>query len=216
MSIFKKFWKRVICGFCLILLVSGIGIAYTRGMISPAAFANLWQKAQIMSLAGLNQSSSAQAILNGQKVSLKVYLNPKDKAAMEQFTGNLGVGEEWLSGVTFTLDEETAVALASYLPLQAKLQIKPDKIVFGEPDQYFSPEGTESAQEMVVSKLSDGGTLIDIKDPDQVLSQAVETKQVQISDNLANQGFWQLLSKIARIKIEIYGQKVNGEIDLRT
>lgn len=215
MNIFKKFWRQVICGFCLILLVSGIGIAYARDIISPAVFTNLWQKAQTVSLAGLNQPSSAQVVLNGQKVSLKVYLNPKDKMAMEQFTGNLGVGEEWLSGVTFTLDGEGATALASYLPLQAKLQIEPDKIIFGEPNQYLSPEGSESTQEMVVSKLSDGGTLIDIKDPDQVLSQAVDTKQVQISDKLVSQGFWQLLSKIARIKIEIHGQKINGEIDLR-
>ncbi len=214
--IFKKFWKWVICGFCLILLVSGTGIAYAKGIISPAVLANLWRSPEITNLTSLGQSSTAQVSVDGKKVSLKLRLSPKDKVVMDQFAGNLGAGNAWLSGVTLTLDEGSTAMLANYLPLQTKLQISPNKIIFGKPDQYSSPEASESAiQQVVVNNLSDGGKLIEISDPDQALAAAVSSGQVQLSDNLVNKGLWQLLAKVAKIKIEVHGQKLSGEIDLR-
>lgn len=169
-----------------------------------------------INLPKFNKGSLVKINLQGKKVSLEFRTAEADKANLAQFSQNLGVGTQWLKGMSFVLDEQTAALLKDILPTEVSLQIEPKRIVLGAPSPYLSPESSSSGEKKItVSNLNDGGYILDINDPDQVLTQAVNSGQIQLSNKLTEQGLWQLLGKVDKIKIEVHGQNLNGEINLR-
>lgn len=214
--------KLIITGTLVILLGVFSGGIYFHQKITRVLFTNLSHQPFLLS--SLFPSSTAQINLEGQDVTVNFKINKEDQTKLEQFSQNLGVGNEWTKGISLSLDEQTVLLLQTYLPSEVKLNIEPNKIVFSsqtkenstfiDPQMLSTSSPSAEAQKIHMENLSDGYS-VEITDPDQVLTQAVNTGQVKLSDKLTSQGLWQLLAKLDRIKLEVHGHDLSGEILLR-
>lgn len=223
-GLFSKVLFKKVAIFTSVIIVISLVVTFAQVVFFPTAFSRFYDSAKLIGFSNQNQSSVAKIVLDGKKVKLSFQLAEQDRVSVAQFSNNLGVGMQWLQGISIVLDEQSIVLLHGFLPTELKVQITPNKIVFGNlpvtNNQLFDPNlfaesSVSGTKKIIVNHLSNGGYIININNPDQVLSQAVNSGQIKLSEALTEQGLWQLLNKVDRIKIEVQGQLLNGEITLR-
>ncbi|MCL5410035.1 MAG: hypothetical protein M1607_04220 [Patescibacteria group bacterium] len=163
--------------------------------------------------------SNAKIYLDDQILKMDFQFNREQIAQAQALSQKLEVSDGWVNGLSLKLDEPTAQSLSVFLPLSTTVAFAQDKIILG-PDRATTsivvPQiESSSAGKMSVQQTNQGGWNIEIDSPDLVLTQAVNNNKLALSSQLADNGFWQLVGKLARIRLEINNHQINGEIDLR-
>ncbi|MDO8498777.1 MAG: hypothetical protein Q7S44_03245 [bacterium] len=173
--------------------------------------------------------SQAYLRLDGKTMLLKLAVTPQDEITLRQFSQNLGVDEKWAEGLKVELSEENAAAFSNLLPslkdplgMKVEVRISPTQLEFGaeETSGIFNPSQevykTASFGGMLkVERLTMGGMMVDIEEPGQVMAEAVAAKQGSVSPQLLDEGFFKLLTKVARIKMKVQNHTLSGVLMLK-
>lgn len=167
------------------------------------------------------QSSQAYINIERENVQIKFKVASGDQSLIKQFSSNLGVSEEYLSGISFEVDENTKANLEQFLPINVNLDISPKRMGF------FTPgiKGLESSLIKDKLEFATGSSKLDLKvrgdkeieleiqDPEPMLKYATNSGQINLSDKL--EPLFPIMEKIATIKLEINGNHLEGEIVLK-
>lgn len=220
-----KFRPQVfLTAFSITALISLLGlIILVKPQVLASKIGELWQNKQSF-LSDRNifaAKSSAELSTENSKLVIKFNIVSKDQEVAKQFLSNLGGDESILQGMKLELDDQSAERLRQVVPVELNLDIEPKKISFsnqrlphlnrGESEKSFE-FATESGR---IKYKSSGGTSIDleIEDPEPLLKYATESGQMSLSNKI--DGLFPIMGKVGRIKLEVDGKRVGGEIELK-
>lgn len=161
-------------------------------------------------------TSKAQVFLDGQQVVATFTVVPKDRENVEQFSRNLGLEEDFTRGIAVSLDEQSVSFLKNFLPKEINLRIRPKSIEFGaqllaEDELLLSATGEGSFK---VQDFGGGSFEVEIDNPEQVLSSATRSGKLRLSQGALDRSLWQMLSKLAKIKVSVDGHTLWGVVVL--
>lgn len=169
-------------------------------------------------------SSKARVFIDGQKVFATFTIAPKDRESLEKFSRNLGLEEDFTKGVAVGLDEQSVNFLKNFLPKEVNLQIRPKSIEFqsqvplGLLSQVSEEKFLQSASgdgNFKVKDLGGGSFEVEIDNPEQVLSSATASGQLKLSQEASDRSLWQMLAKLAKIKVSVDRHTLWGVVVLR-
>lgn len=192
-------------------------------LILAAALVAALAAGLVLGVQDIVYASKAEVFIEDEQVVASFHITSKDQGDLKEFTKNLGVEGDFTKGLAVTLDRESLAYLRNFLPLETTLEIGPKSIKFGSSEPIFFGQGLEekllrSAQEegsFKVRDLGGGNFEIEIDNPEQVLSSATESGKLKFSQGTKEQDLWQILSKLAKIKLKVGGRTIFGAVILR-
>lgn len=207
-------WSKLILVVLVVVLIAVVaGAAFQTSVLSWQSFPRAEQ---------LTGSSKVKVSLSGQKIQAEFEIAPFDRDNLENFSRRLGVSDEFVKGVSLDIDEETAEKLEAFLPAEASMRVLPDRVEFSGNGREASEisiddETLQSAAlggALKVEELGGGNFRIEIDNPKQVLSEATASGKLRLSPSLTTAEFWQLIAKVARIKLKVGGHSLEGVVAL--
>lgn len=171
--------------------------------------------------ANLIPKSTAEISISGEKLVIKFNILDKDKKAVSDFSSNLNVRDNWIEGISLSLDKKSLDGLAPILPAKVNLKFtskRADFISSDLPSLRTSAGSTkyEFSTGSAGLKLNMRGEQdygLEINKPEQLLNYATMSGQITLSKKL--DPVFPLFSKIARIELRVNGKNINGFVELK-
>lgn len=204
-----KFKKWPVAAALLILLAVTLGILLEINW--PASF---FQEKIL-------KKSTAQVFIDQDKLYLQFAITPPDQAVVERFTNDLGWSDQWLKGISLSLDQVSQDRLAVSLPAQLILH-------FTDRSLSFKSHNLSLARPVISQRevrLATGSSKLEFKagsvddyyleviDPVPLLSQATISGVVSLSQKA--EPLFLSLAKIAKITVRVDGKYIEGEVILK-
>lgn len=229
---------RVISGEKIVLYTL-IGIFL--GLISFTFFryqlyANGLVSAEELYLGVQRSLNPSQASINLEQGELNINfkLNTADQTNLEAFLKNFGMDQPDSRYLKIELGDQTANFIdkiirdnhlvnngADGINLNMKILSKEidfdNKKTFGPFDNSTGDllENPATEGSIKTQSMGENGYLIEIDNPAKVISEATVSGKLKISEKLTESRWWQLLSKLAKIKLIIDDGVINGSIILK-
>lgn len=167
------------------------------------------------------EKSTARVFTESGKVNIQFKIVKNDKNALSQFNQKLGVGEEYLEGISLDLDDATIKRLEDFLPLDLTLLVTPDRVDFksGIVPGFVSSLVTETKEfstgsaRLKLSQYSAAEFKLEITDPEPLLKYATSSGQFVLSDKLWP--LYPILARVGTIEMLVNGKSVSGEVILK-
>lgn len=167
------------------------------------------------------EKSTARVFTESGKVNIQFKIVKSDRNALTQFNQKLGVGEEYLKGISLDLDDVTIKKLADFLPLDLTLLVTPDKVDVksGIVPGFASSLITETKEfstgsgKLKMSQFSSSEFKLEIADPEPLLKYATESGQFVLSDKLIP--LFPILARVGTIEMSVNGKSVSGNIKVK-
>lgn len=208
--------RKLILGLLVLVLISiASGVIFQTRILS-------WQS--LLGAENLAGKSTAKVSLSGQRVVVNFKISSFDRGNLAQFVQNLGVSDDFTKGLSVTVDEQTAKSLEGFLPQEVTLRVLPKEIRFESAGwggfsrstlDYKTLESAYREGKIEVIDLGGGKFEIKIENPGKVLSEATTSGKLRLSEQLTKEGLWQILSKFARIDLEVSKKVLEGSAVLR-
>jgi hypothetical protein len=183
-----------------------------------------WKGAQMLDIF---PRSTATINLDDTTIHIIFNLTPQDLQKAESISQSLNISDQWIQGLSATIDEHNASTLRSFLPATLKVSFTEQGVNFeGQPamDQMISSSLVSSLPEESHIWATAGGTLkyqrtntdlrLTIDNPSTVLAQSTMSGAVNIRQELFNT-LWPVTLKLDRIDVEILKDQIKGEIKVR-
>lgn len=167
------------------------------------------------------EKSSAKIWTENQSLKFKFQITSNDKAAINQFNQKLGIGNEYLDGISLDLDPETIKELNNFLPVDVTVKITPESINFsnggtsgivsslvGDAKEYSTGSGKLRYRQSLDTEFQ-----LEITDPEPLLKDATASGKFVLSDKL--QPLFPILARVGTIEMNVSGKSVNGNISLK-
>lgn len=216
--------RYVIVGLLVVILIAVMSLLTASGIngIFPAN----WQGIRLSNLTQLGPHSQAQLSLTEEsstsgKLQINFNILPSDQIKVTNISNRLGIGQEWLQGISVQLNKATIDKLKTYLPISVELTLEDDQVQFtngrllvlnsGLPvrtEQYASGSGS-----MILKSQSEKNFELDIKDPGVVVSSAIAEGKLTVSPQLDSLRL--VLDQIAEIHLKMANDQVDGFIRLK-
>jgi hypothetical protein len=222
--------KKIILGLSFVILIGIISFVilnfklYTNGLV----FANGLYSDIKRSL----DPSKAIISLKNEDLVISLKINPADQGNLGEILNNLGIDKNLEDlNIKIKLGEETALYINKILEDNNLINDNLNSIIF---NLRFRAKGIdfnnkkvygifESSNEVLLenpsvngsiktSLLGEKGYSIIIDNPEKVISEAMTSGDLKLSEELATSRWWQLLSKLATIKLKIDNGEVSGVI----
>jgi hypothetical protein len=170
--------------------------------------------------------STLQVDIHQNTIDLSFGFSGRDRQRLESLSHTLGMGTDWMRGISLEVTDETKAYIESVIPQYWEFRVLQDSIVFGTTlDQNTVQHLTDalsdqtmvasSSGKIAVNNLSDDETQIVIENPSGVLAEATQSGKLKISPTIFNK-LWPLTLKLDRITIKKDKDgEVKGEIELR-
>ncbi len=211
---FKSVKPALILLGILIILTAALSFVYlNRG--------NLLLFGLEQTLSSLQQKSTAEVFLEGNKIKARFNIGPKDKPSALAFSQNLGIGDGWMSGVSATLDDQSLEKLSKILPVKLNLKFSGEGASFetlGLPslESGLSKSeynfATESGR-LTLKTQDNNDFSLEVSDPGPLLNYATVSGQFRASAKVVE--MVPILSKMAKIEVRVNGKNVRGEVKLK-
>lgn len=167
------------------------------------------------------ESSQAYLNLESDEVVLTFKVSKKDRPNAEVFLRNAGMDFQVLEGIRLEIDPETRKQLSEFLPIQLNVSVSDKKLSFYTPgfrglDSSLIKKKEEYAtgsSKLLMVMAGDKQMKFEVNDPEPLLIQATSSGQLTMSAKLAT--LFPILSKVDTMKIDINGDHVEGEIELK-
>ncbi len=178
----------------------------------------------LLGVQNIFDNSKAQVYIEGGKLAATFNIAPKDRESLEKFSRNLGLEEDFTKGVVVGLDEQSLNFLKNFLPREVNLKVRPKSIEFQSqaPLSLLSQTSEEKFLQSAsgdgnikVKDLGGGSFEVEIDNPEQVLASATASGKLKLSQEAADRNLWQILAKLAKIKVSVDGRALWGDVVLR-
>lgn len=166
------------------------------------------------------EKSSAKLWTENNSLKLSFALTKEDQSKMKQFNNNLGVGDDYLEGISLELDPESIQKLSEFLPVNIVLTIEPKKVTFGssilptfasslikETKEFSTGEG-----KLKFIKSSDSEFQLVLENPDPLVQYATASGQIVLSDKLRL--LFPIMDRVGTIEMLVNGKSISGSIGL--
>lgn len=210
--------------FGLLILLTGILVLTT--LFRPQLFGGVFNRfgvlaQQIYQRNIFAEKSSIKLWTENTALKLEFSLTKEDKQKMQVFNKNLGIGNDYLQGISLELDPESIQKLSEFLPVNVALTIEPKRISFAssilptfassliKENKEFATEGGK----LKFSKSSDSEFQLVMEDPRPLLKYATESGQIMMSDKLHL--LFPILDRVGTIEMLVNGKSVSGSIEIK-
>lgn len=228
---FKGFLSKdkIILGVLILVLLGLISLIafhfkFTNGVLAQQLYSN-FQKS-------LNPSKLNLA-LDKTDLKLDFKINPADKTSIEAFLKDLEIDNSENPLIDIKLGDSLAIYLDELLrknnftsgnisQVNLNLRILAKEIDFDN-KKAFGPfdvldnllESPSDTGDIRVQTLGANSYVVEIDNPEKALSDATQSGTLRLSENLIDSRWWQVLTKVARIKIRIEDGWLSGTILLK-
>ncbi len=149
--------------------------------------------------------SYASINLDGRVLSASFVISQLDKESVHQLSQSLALGSQWTQGVKVTLDESSAKKLAGLTPKKVYLTFSKRGVSFK----------TQSLPSLANPAMETKDSLSwETEDLVGALNEATSSGDYQISAKIKDD-LWNLASKIAKIKLTVNKEMLEGEVILK-
>lgn len=169
--------------------------------------------------------SQARLSLQNEELIINFKINTADQANLEVFLKNLGMEDMNSQSIKVNLGGETTDFIGKVIQpkVDLNLRILPKEIdfdnkkVFGPFDSTLGDllENPSAEGSIKVQTLGENSYSVEIDNPEKVISEATLSGKLKVSEKLVNSGWWQLLSKLVKIKLNIDKVAISGAIILK-
>lgn len=163
----------------------------------------------------------AKVSLEKETLSINFTFSPESLDRAGEFSQRLNIDQSWQQGISLKLNQEMTQNLKELFPnleegrvLEIEFALKNDGIVFEQHKSalLLSPS---LGQSLLKGQNLAVGFSLESENPQELIAQAVAAKEATISSELTEGSFWQLLSKLAKIKVSLQDQVLKGEITIK-
>jgi hypothetical protein len=233
MNLLRKFKKKssIVIGFLILFILFVIIICFvipTRAGIQLTDYPK-WLTDQLnnenvqswLQQRGVLEASTAEFFIQEGYLKFNFKVTNNDKLKAIEFNRRLGVGGDYLEGISFKLDPDSLNKLQPIMPIHVNLNIDDDKVTFSSKGSNLLSPGFSGQNYNIATgsgKLSfqakDSQSFdLQIQDPEPVLQYATGSGQLHLSSKL--NPMFPILQKVATIKVSVDGKNVNGEVTLK-
>lgn len=199
---------------------------YTSGLVS----------AEELYLGVQRSFNPSQAIisLENDELVINFKVNTADQTNLEAFLKNLGIDNPDSQYLKIELGDQTTNFIdkmikdnhlvgSSVVGVDLNMKILSREINFDN-KKVFGPfetaagdllENPSTEGSIKTQSIGEYGYFIEIDNPEKVISEATKSGKLEVSAKLTEGGWWQLLSKLAKIKLIIDNGSIEGSIILK-
>lgn len=178
--------------------------------------------------------SQANISLERDELVINFKVNQADQTNLEAFLKNFGMDSPDSRNLKIELGDQTASFIdkvtrdnhlvgsgAAGINLNMKILSKEidfdNKKVFGPFDNSTEDllENPSLEGSIKTQNIGENGYVIEIDNPEKVISEATLSGKLKVSEKLVDSRWWQLLFKLAKIKLVIDNGSINGTIILK-
>ena len=128
-----------------------------------------------------------------------------DQSKAHHLSEKLGIGDEWMKGISMEVSDQTAEKLKPLLPKRGYLWFQDDQV------QMSSFVWNTLTQPM---NSSEGAMQVILDDPSKQLQEATSSGDLHVSSKFLSHLF-QLASKLSRIELVLDNNQLKGLLQLR-
>ena len=203
---------------------SPIILVVVLGLLTLFLLVKFWQQEAVVFLSQITTSSTAQVELQNERVVVSFNISEADLGKADSLSNHLGVGKEWMQGVSIKLDAASTDSIKPFLPLRVALKFTDQGVDF-ESDrlEYLRDYLAQITKRNNVEQISPLGESfkwtktgdfynIEIQNPAEVLHQATATGVLKPSVELSSSPLWQVAEKLANNKLKVQNKAASGQI----
>lgn len=199
----------------LIGLIVGLLILYPSQRNIPVLINSFLEKVN------LKEKSYARLSYEGNTINLNFDITPADLEKALRLSKKLNIKDDWMEGISLTLDPKTVNLLKGNLPEKITLVFEDEGISFSSPSSPLL-KSSLSGRNYQIATTSGSLTLnasserdydLKIVEPLAVLTYADASGKVYLSTKA--DGLLPILKKVARIEIESRNGEVKGELKIK-
>lgn len=145
----------------------------------------------------------------------------EDQDALNDFNQKLGIADDYLKGVSVTLDQASIKKLSEFVPIELDLKITSSGFTFSngiiqgfasslirESKEYSSGSGKLKLEQYSATEYD-----VKIDEPGPLLQAATASGKLTMSDKLLP--LFPILHRVSTIEIKVNGKSVSGEVTLK-
>lgn len=166
-------------------------------------------------------TSQVEISLDGQIVKIKFQISDYDRAGMNNFSQRLGLATNWQNGIEIKINQLATDYLKNKLPLRANISANENGLLLtvnninSLTQPLLEDKNTTTASNLQIKQISDQNYVIEINNPKLLIEQAITNNKLNLSSQIASAQFWQVVSKLDKISLEIEGHNLTGRISLK-
>ena len=170
---------------------------------------------------GVLESSTADVFIEDGYLRFTFKIDNNDKLKVIEFNRRLGVGGDYLDGVSIKLDPDSLNRLQPMLPVHVKLDFDDSKVSFSSQASNLLSPGFSGQNYNIATgsgklgfQAKDAQNFeLQIQDPEPVLQYATGSGQLHLSTKL--NPLFPILEKVSSINLTVNGKNVQGEMRLK-
>lgn len=165
--------------------------------------------------------SQANILLNKANLKISFKINQLDRNGLEDQEIDIKLGDSTAEFLDKLLQKNHLTD--GLKPINLNLRILSKEIDFDN-KKIFGPfdvseenllENPSDSGNIRTQVLGENGYLIEIDNPEKVLSEATISGKLKLSDNLTDSQVWQIVAKLARIRLKIEDGVLSGAVFLK-
>ncbi len=222
--------KIVLCTLISILL-GLISFTFFRYQLDKGVYASA-EELYLGIERNLNPSQ-ANISLEADELIINFKVNKADQINLATFFRSFGLDNPGNPSLSVSLGNQTASFIDKLMrdnhltrdnatSLDLNMRILPKEINFDNKKVFSlfdNPSGNllenPSSRGSIKTQSLDDGYSIEIDNPEKVISEATVSGKLKVSEQLISRKWWQLLSKLAKIKLVIEDGVINGTVILK-
>lgn len=169
----------------------------------------------------ISEKSTASIYIKSDRIYFDFKIAKKDQISAQDFLDNLGAEKSLLQGISLELDQNSINELSKILPANLIINFSRSKIVFKERQRihlksFISHQRYEFATDSAKSVFilgNDRDFSLDIENPKPLFDYATSSGKLHLSKK--SEQLFPILSKIAKIELQVNGENVEGSIILK-